>query len=150
MGIHFHTENINKMLYKSMIWNIVLNYNKDVYDFITFWDVHIWPLKSFDPDYLEGYATAKGHKVNFNMAWGMTGKHRIDLYIDDIKGQRMAMQNSVPIQHEIAHAMLYGTEYFVRGVHDNVNKTFPISFWYRDRWWWRKMKIKCIDIRHLL
>ena len=150
MGINFYTENLNKQLYKSMIWNIVTNYGKNVYDFVTFWEINIHPLKDFRPDYFDGYETAKTHKINFGMAWGMTGKYKIDLYLDDKKGHRHAMQNSTVVQHEIAHALLYKTHHFVMGVHDNVNNTFPISFWYRDRFWWRKMVVRCIDIRHIL
>jgi hypothetical protein len=150
MGITFHTKNLNEQLYKFMIWNIVTNYGKSVYKFLTLWDIHIHPLTEFDPTYLDGYETAKTHKVNFNMAWGMTGKHKIDLYLDDTKGHRYGMQNSTVVQHELAHAVLYGTGFFVTGVHDNVDKTFPITFWYRDRILWRRMKVRCIDIRSLL
>jgi peroxiredoxin family protein len=150
MGITFHTENLNKQLYKLMIWNIVTNYGRDVYDYLTFWDIHIHPLKDFKANYFDGYETAKSHKVNFNMAWGMTGKYKIDLYLDDTKGHRYGMMNSTVVQHEIAHSLLFGTSYFVTGVHDNVTKTFPITFWYRDRFWWRRMKVRCIDIRSML
>tara|TARA_R110002051_G_scaffold71194_1_gene128301 strand:+ start:65 stop:520 length:456 start_codon:yes stop_codon:yes gene_type:complete len=150
MGITFHTENLNKQLYKLMIWNIVTNYGRDVYDYLTFWDIHIHPLKDFKANYFDGYETAKSHKVNFNMAWGMTGKYKIDLYLDDKKGHRHAMMNSTVVQHEIAHSLLFGTSFFVTGVHDNVTKTFTISFWYFDRFWWKRMKVRCIDIRSML
>jgi len=150
MGITFHTENLNKQLYKLMIWNIVTNYGRDVYDYLTFWDIHIHPLKDFKANYFDGYETAKSHKVNFNMAWGMTGKYKIDLYLDDKKGHRHAMMNSTVVQHEIAHSLLFGTSYFVTGVHDNVSNTFTISFWYFDRFWWKRMKVRCIDIRSML
>ena len=33
---------------------------------------------------------------------------------------------------------------------DNVTKTFTISFWYFDRFWWKRMKVRCIDIRSML
>jgi hypothetical protein len=150
MGIIFHTKNLNKQLYKLMIWNVILNYNGDVYEYLNKWDIHIHPLKDFKPDYFNGYETAKTHKVNFDMAWGMTGQHKIDLYLDDTKGHRYGMMNSTVVQHEIAHSMLYGTVHFVTGVHDNVTNTFPITFWYRDRFWWRRMKVRCIDIRSML
>lgn len=150
MGIIFHTKNLNKKLYKSMIWNIVTNYGKDVYDFVTFWEINIRPLEKKRPDFFDGYETAMSHKINFDMAWGITGKYKIDLYLDDVKGHRYAMQNSTVIQHEIAHALLYKTQHFVMGVHDNVSNTFPVSFWYWDRFWWKKMVVRCIDIRPIL
>ena len=150
MGVIFHTKNLNKQLYKLMIWNIILNYKGNIYEYLNKWDIHIHPLKDFKPDYFDGYETAKTHKVNFDMAWGMTGKYKIDLYLDDTKGHRHGMMNSTVVQHEIAHSMLFGTGFFVTGVHDNVSNVFTISFWYRDRFWWRKMKVRCIDIRSML
>jgi len=150
MGFHFHTEHINKNLYKQMIFSVLAYSHKNAYDFITFWDIHIWPLQAMDPNYLAGYKSTDGQKVNFNMAWGMTGKYRIDLYIIDNNNNMIDRENSTVVQHEINHALLYGTEHFVHGVHDNQNNTYPIEFWYWDKWRYRKFRFRNIDIRDLI
>jgi len=133
-----------------MIFAVLAYNHKNAYDFITFWDVHVWPLKSMDPNYLEGYKATAGEKVNFDMAWGMTGKGRIDLYLNDTKNDFIARENSTVLQHEISHALLYNTEHFVDGVHDNQKNIYPIEFWYWDKWRYRKFRLWIIDIRDLL
>lgn len=149
--IIFHTENLNKRLYRGMINNILINLGtQSVYRWLTKWDIHIHPLREFPADHFEGYKTADGKEINFDMAWGITGQRRMDLYLEDIDNQYMALQNSTVVQHEICHAKLQGTDHFVDGVHDNVENTFPISFWYWDKWRWRKMTILVIDIRQFL
>jgi hypothetical protein len=150
MGIHFHTENLNKNLYRQMIFSILAYNHKNAYDFITFWDVHIWPLQSMDPKYLDGYKSTEGNKVNFKMAWGITGKNRIDLYLNDTNNTFIARENSTVLQHEICHALLFGTPHFVDGVHDNQKNIYPIEFWYWSKWRYRKFRLWCIDIRDLL
>ena len=78
MGINFHTSNLNEGMYKHMIRNIVLNLGKDVYDFVTFWDIHIWGLESTNPQFFDHIETTSGQKINTNMPSGVTGKYRID------------------------------------------------------------------------
>jgi len=150
MGITFHTSELNERLYKNMINNIVLNYGRDVYDFLTFWDVHIWGLERTNPAFYDHIKTTSGQRINLKMPSGVTGQYVIDLYLHDDENDFKTRENGDRIQHEIAHALLYKTEHFVKGVHDNVSNRFKISFWYRKGFIWRKHYMTLIDIRKFL
>jgi len=150
MSIYFHTSNLNKRLYRRMIENVLLNLNKDVYDFITFWDIHIWGLDKTNTQFFEHINTTSGQKVNPNMPSGVTGKQRIDLYLHDDKNDFKNRENFDRLQHEMCHALLYGTPHFVKGVHDNVSNRFTIKFWYWGGLFWRQFQGTVIDIRKFL
>ena len=150
MPVTFHTSNLNKRLYNNMINNVVLNIGKDVYDFRTFWDIHIWGLCSTNPQFFQHIKTTSGQKINTSMPSGVTGKYRIDLYLHDDNNDFKARENGDRVQHEICHALLYGTKHLVSGVHDNVSNRFTIHFWYRSGIIWKKFQMTVIDIRKFL
>jgi len=147
MPVTFHTSNLNEGLYQNMINNVVLNLGKNVYDFRTFWDIHIWGLDATNPQFFEHIETTSGQKINPNMPSGVTGKYRIDLYLHDDDNDLKNRENGDRVQHEICHALLYKTKYFVKGVHDNVSNRFTISFWYWNKVFWKKFQMTVINIK---
>lgn len=146
--INFHTKNLNKRLYKGMIRNILLNLDtQDTYRWLKKWDIHIWGLEDTNPEFFEHVKTTSGQKINTNMASGVCGKYRIDLFLRDSDNSFVTRENSDRVQHELCHAKLYGTPDFVSGVHDNIDNRFLIYFWYWNKFRWSKMQLSVIDIR---
>lgn len=150
MPVTFHTHNLNERLYHRMIENVVLNLGKNVYNFKKSWDIHIWGLCATNTEFFEHIETTSGQKINPNMPSGVTGKYRIDLYLHDDKNDFKNRENGDRVQHEICHALLYGTPHFVKGVHDNLNNRFTIKFWYRSSIIWRQWQMTVINIHKYL
>ena len=147
MPYHFHTNKLNKRLYKSMTRNVLLNLHQNVSTFELLWDVYFWDLDQTNPQFFEHIKTTSGQKINTNMASGVCGLYRIDLYLHDSDNELITRQNSDRVQHELCHAALIGTNDFVSGVHDNIDNRFTIKFWYWNKWRWSSMQLSVIDIR---
>lgn len=134
-----------------MIYNILANLKTpSVYHWLEKWDIHIWGLEDTNIQFFEHVKTTSGAKINPNMASGVCGKYRIDLYLKDSDNSFVTRENSDRVQHEICHAKLYGTPDFVSGVHDNVSNRFFAIFWYWNKWRFSKMQLSIIDIRKFL
>jgi len=150
MPVIFHTSHINKSFTDSVVWNTLYNNNVDVYTFLEDWDIHVWPLSETNTLFFEHIRTTSGQRVNPDMPSGVTGKYRIDLYLHDSKNEFKQRENSDRIMHEVSHAILYGTTYFVSGVHRNVNNRYKGSFWYWNRFKYSRFTLSIIDIRQYL
>ena len=156
MGVFFYTNNIDQKMYRSLIENIVLNLDPrpgKVEWFIKNWTIRIVPLSKTDVKFFEHITSTSGEKINPNMPSGVTGKFVMDLYLHDDDNEFKFLENSNRVQHEICHALLIGTPYFVKGVHDKISpggaiiSGFKIKFW-TNRWkFWRYFQINVIDIR---
>lgn len=120
------------------------------FEFLEKWDIHIWNLKETNPQFFDHIKTTSGQKINPNMPSGVTGLYRMDLWLHDSANEFKARENSDRIMHEICHALLIGTPHFVSGVHDNVNDRFIVSYWYWDRFKYKKFYLSIIDIRKFL
>jgi hypothetical protein len=150
MPIVFNTKNLNERLYKRMIENILLNLGIKVYPFLQEWTINLHDLKNTDTRFYEHVRTTSGQRINPDMPSGVTGKFVIDLYLHDDDNTLKTRENGDRIQHEICHAALLNTPDFVKGVHDNVNNRFQISFWYWRKIFWSRFYMTVIDIRPLL
>ena len=148
--ITFHTDKINKRFVRRVFENTIMNLGEYPHKFIEAWDIHIWGLEDTNPQFFEHIKTTSGQKINTSMPSGVTGLYRMDLYLHNSPNIFMLRENSDRIQHEICHAILLGTPHFVKGVHDNVNKRFKVSFWYWNRFKYTKFYLSIIDIRHLV
>ena len=148
--ITFHTDNINKRFIRRCMDNTLLHLDQYPQEFMTIWDIHIWGLEDTNPQFFEHIKTTSGQKINTNMPSGVTGLYRMDLYLHNSNNIFKLRENSDRIQHEICHAVLLGTPHFVKGVHDNVNKRFKVSFWFWDRFKYTKFYLSIIDIREFL
>ena len=146
MTLHFHTDHLNKRQYRNMTWNVLLHLHQVPSEFLEHWDIHFWSVEDTNPQFFEHLKTTSGQKINPLMASGVTGKYRIDLYLIDSNNSLIARSNSDRVQHELCHAVLFGTKHFVKAVH-NTKKRFKIGYWYWNRFWWKKSQISIIDIR---
>ena len=156
MGVFFYTKNINQRMYVSLIENIILALDTrpgKVTEFIKNWTIRIIPLAQTDTKFFDHVKTTTGEKINPNMPSGVTGKYVMDLYLHDSDNEFKFLENSNRIQHEICHALLIGTPYFVSGVHSKISpggaiiSGFKINFW-TNRWkFWKYLQINIIDIR---
>ena len=146
--ITFHTANLNKRLYRNMIWNVLYHLDQLPWPFLHRWQINIYPSEAANLDFFKHYKTTDGQKINPLMASGVTGKYVIDLFLIDSDNEMISRSNSDRVQHELCHAVLFDTEYFVKGVHTNLleGKRFKISFWYWNRFWWKKFQISIIDV----
>ena len=133
-----------------MVENVLLNLGVPVYKFKSEWDIHLWPLCATNTQFFEHIKTTSGQKINPNMPSGVTGKYRIDLYLHDSDNDFKARENSDRVQHELCHAILYGTPNFVKGVHDNVGDRFIIKFWYRSGLLWKRFQLSIINIKRFI
>ena len=159
MGIFFYTKNLNKQMYRSFFECVIVNlspYPGAVKQFLDNWTIRIIPLAQTDTSFFDHVVTTTGEKINPNMPSGVTGKYVMDLYMHDDDNEFKFLENSNRIQHEICHALLYGTPYFVSGVHSKISpggailQGFKVKFW-TNRWrFWKYLQINIIDIRGLL
>jgi hypothetical protein len=114
------------------------------------WDIHVWPLSETNTQFFEHIKTTSGQKINPNMPSGVTGQFRMDLYLHDSRDPLKERENSDRIMHELCHARLINSEWFVKGVHSMVNIRFPVKFWYWDRFKYKRFQLSIIDIRQFL
>lgn len=150
--IIYHTNNLNKRLYRNMIWNILYHLKAYPLDFLKQWDIHIWGLEDTKPEFFDHITTTSGQKINPNMPSGVTGKYRIDLWLHDSDNDFKARENGDRIQHELCHAVLFGKPQFVSGVHgkNDQGERFQISFWFWKKVFWSRFYMTIIDIREFI
>jgi hypothetical protein len=154
MPLTFHTKHLNHRLYRNMFWNLCLHTDFSPNEYLTKWDIHLFPLDGTDLAFF-GHVDSTSGKLNPNMPSGVTGKHEMKLWLHDNTNDFMNRENSDRVQHEFCHSRLYeeyGTanQTWVRGVHEE-DDWFKITFWYRSRFLlWKKFHLSIIDIRGLL
>ena len=148
--ITYHTNSINTRLIQRTFENTLINLGINPYEFFKKWNVDIWDLSQTNDLFFKHIKTTSGQKINTSMPSGVTGKYVMDLYLHDSSNEFKERENSDRIQHEICHAALIGTKHFVKGVHDNVNDRFVVSFWYWKKYFWKKTYLSIIDIRKYL
>jgi len=156
MPVQFHTEKLDKKMYRRLIENIVLYLDPQpgkVKEFLDNWMVRIRPLSQTNEDFFKHTVTTGGGKLNTGIPSGVTGQYVMDLFLHDDTNLFKFRENADRIQHEICHAKLIHTPYFVRGVHDKISpqgsilKGFKIKFW-TNRWkFWQYIPITIIDVR---
>ena len=135
-----------------MIWNVLLNLSVPWKNFMDTWDIHIWSLKDMNTEFFEHITTTSGTRINPNMAAGVTGQYRIDLYLIDDSNDFISRSNSDRVQHELCHAVLYGKPEFVSGVHKKNDERdyFHICFWYWNRFRWSRFQLAILNIKEYL
>ena len=157
MPIINHTDFLDEKLYRRLIENVVLHLDVSQHapkTFLDEWTVKLRPLSQTNEAFFLHTVSTSGQKINTGMPSGVTGKYVIDLFLhDSSKDMRKFMENADRVQHEVCHALLYGTDKFVRGVHDKISpmgtclKCFKFNFW-TNRWrFWQRIPITVIDIR---
>lgn len=159
MPVVNYTDFLNEKMYRRLIENILLHIDprpNTVKKFMDSWTIKLHPLSQTKEAYFQHTLTTSGQRLNPDMPSGVTGKFVIDLFLHDSSNQFKFRENADRIQHEICHAKLYGTPYFVKGVHDLITptggyiKSFKFKFW-TNRWMiWNMFDITVIDIREHL
>ena len=152
MPLNFYTKNINKRFTHRVIQNTLAYLGINIGEFYRNWKINIHDLKTTDLSFYLHIKTTSGQNLNPNIASGVTGKFVIDLYLHDSTNEFLERSNSYRIQHEICHAVLFGTSHFVSGVHSKKDnkKYFNVSFWYWRKFFWKKTQLSIIDIREFL
>lgn len=106
MVINWHTKNINIQDYYKIIRNtIYFNSNAKYWKkFKKNWTIHVMPA-----DNPEEYKRFFGHipniKFSKNIAWGITGKREMYLFVVDSRNPFITRSNAMPIGHELLHAI---------------------------------------------
>jgi len=152
MPINYFTKNINKRYFQRTVENTLSHLGVNVFQFLKDWKINVHDLKNTDLSFYRHIRTTSGQRFNPDIASGVTGKFVIDLYLHDSNNEMLERSNSDRIQHELCHAVLYGTSHFVTGVHKNKDdkKYFNVKFWYWKKFFWKKMQLSIIDIREFL
>jgi len=158
MPITFHTEHLNHRLYHRLFNNLCLHTNIEAHYFMKRWDIHIYPSTEAQLAFFEHIKSTTGQTIKPGIPSGATGKYEMKLFLIDTKNTFADRSNHVVTMHEFCHARLYmehGTNdhIWVNAVHDKIDyqgrilKSFPISFWYWRKIFWRRIMLNVIDIR---
>lgn len=105
MSIIWHTKKINiQKYYKIIRRTIIFNSSYDYWkQFKKNWTVYVIPA-----DKIGEYSKFFDHlnvDVSTGIAWGITGEHEIHLFIIDSRNPFTIRSNSMPIGHELLHAI---------------------------------------------
>lgn len=158
MPIIFHTEHLNKRLYRQLFRNLCLHTDMSVNEFFQRWTIHIYPSTKTQLAFFGHIESTSGQKINPGIPSGVTGKYEMKLFLIDSKNGFVDRSNHVVTMHEFCHARLYEKHktkdlIWVKAVHDKIDsqgrilKSFRISFWYWNRVFWGKIILNVIDIR---
>ena len=142
---------IDKKLMRKAIWKNFLYYrykkDRQLLDEIRKWNIQIYPVNHSKAS-TQFFSHILG-KMSKNIPWGHTGKYVLTLFINDIKGDMIFLQNMKMISHEIAHAVLanyynWDSKKFVKIVHDaQLNSQIIIIYVYHRL---RKKRFVILDI----
>ena len=159
MPIENHTDFLDDKMYRRLITNVVMHLTRTPGMpkwFINRWTIRLRPLSQTNEDFFKHTESTSGGKINTGQPSGVTGQYVMDLFLHDEPKMMHFRENADRIQHEICHALLINTEWFVKGVHNKVSpsggyiKSFKINFW-TNRWKvWQRIPITIIDIREHL
>jgi len=107
MTIEWHTKNINiqdyyKIIRRTIIFNSTYGY---WLLFKKYWTVHVIPVDEAG-EYSQFYAHLEGDiEISDGIAWGITGKHEMVLFVVDSRNPFITRSNAMPISHELLHAI---------------------------------------------
>lgn len=142
-------QNIDKKMYQEAIQHYVLQV-VGFHKFIKFQNMTIILEPTNDKnDSIEFGADLislqKGQTFDLSIPHGDTTPLRSRVFISDISGERIFMQNMLRICHELAHQILYliyaeqkdtqGNNLAVSLVHTNVDNVFAIHFYHNWHYW---------------
>ena len=121
MKVVFHTENIDRVFYRQIIYNYLgdlIVENKDLYkrykQFRDDWEIHIHPASDWSG--IDGRISDTG-TLNALIPHGVTGEGIVKAYVIDIDDKGLtSLQNFSAILHEVAHMYLIITMRGVRGI----------------------------------
>ena len=142
---------IDKKLMRKAIWKNFLYYrykkDRQLLNEIRKWDIMIYPV-NYSKVFEQFFSHILG-KMSKNIPWGHTGKYVISLFINDMKGDMIFLQNMKMISHEIAHAVLanyydWDSSKFVKIVHDAQKNSKIIIIHVHHRL--RKKRFVILDI----
>jgi len=105
MGIEWHTSNINiQDYYKIIRRTIILNSSYKYWQYFkAHWDVHIFPVnKTVEFSHFYEHLDVE---TSIGIAWGVTGKHEMHIFINDTRNPFIIRSNAMPISHELLHAI---------------------------------------------
>jgi len=169
MAIEWHTSNINiQNYYKIIRRTIILNSNYKYWQYFkTHWDVHILPVDRAGEFYK--YWEHLDVETSTGIAWGVTGKHEMYLFINDTRNPFIIRSNAMPMSHELLHAIYQdevGTGHITRKydspegkkytqgaaatviVHDNwYGRQKTLRFWIAWGLGWLPITISYIPVR---
>ncbi len=154
MPITWHTKNINIQNYYKIIRRIIIlnahdgthlsGYKYWKY-FKAHWDVHIMPTDRFH-EFQEYFGHIKDVEVSDEMAWGITGKHEMFLFVVDTRNPFIIRSNAMPMSHELLHAIYQdkvGTTHITRKFDSPEGKKFTqgasATVIVHDNWYGRQM-----------
>lgn len=105
MTIQWHTKNINIHDYYKIIRNTIYFNSSYRYwkKFKKNWTVHVIPADN--PDKYKKFFAHLNVKVSKNIAWGITGKREMYLFVVDSRNPFTTRSNAMPIGHELLHAI---------------------------------------------
>jgi hypothetical protein len=110
--IIFNTKNIDKKAYIKIIRRIIMLNAHDKTHLSGYktwtkmkeeWDIHIIPTTQQE-DYSK-YYDHLNIKTSDKMAWGITGKKVIYMFVNDSKNPFVTRSNIMPLSHELMHAL---------------------------------------------
>jgi len=111
--ITFYTKNIDKTAYKKIVRNMVM-FNADDgtpmsgykawRKFEEEWELNIFPVAEADTTF-KSYWESLNVETNDAMAWGVTGKKFINMFVIDSHNPFTVRSNSMPLGHEVLHAV---------------------------------------------
>jgi len=174
--INFHTKNIDQKTYTKIIRNIIM-FNGDNgrsssgwnawHNFKDTWELNIIPVSN-QANYIE-FTKHLNVETSSGMAWGVTGKKVIYMFVVDSKNPFTLRSNVMPLAHELLHALYQdhvGTFHITRKynapegraggrgaaasviVHDNwYGSKKTMKFWVRYGVIWLPITIPYIPIK---
>jgi hypothetical protein len=176
MVTEYFTENIDKTAYDKIIRNII-TFNGDDGTDMSGWKAYrnfedTWVLNIIPTSKQEDYVRYYNHlniEASDGMAWGVTGKKVIYMFVVDTKNPFVLRSNVMPLAHELLHAIYQdavGTSHITRKynspegragtkgamatviVHDNwYGSKEKMKFWVRYGVIWLPITIPYIPIK---
>lgn len=176
MVISFFTKNINEKTYTDIVERIIMLNGHDgnhkssfeaLQRFRKDWQLNIIPVT--DQEDFKAFYSHLNVEVSDGIAWGVTGKKVIFMFVNDSKNPFILRQNVMPLGHELLHAVYQdavGTYHITRKynspegragtraaaatviVHDNwYGSKETIKFWIRHSFMWLPVTIPFIPIK---
>ncbi len=174
--INFYTKNIDTKRYEDIICRIIMlngsngKHLSGYYAWENFkdnWELNIIPTTKQDE--FKSYYEHLNVETSDGIAWGVTGKKVIYMFVNDSKNPFILRSNIMPLGHELLHAVYQdgvGTHHITRKydapegragtrgaaatviVHDNwYGSKETIRFWIRHGFIWLPITVPYIPIK---
>ena len=166
LEIKFVTHSINKNLYKRAIQSFL-------YDTMGYWHKGFddWVVTVISNNLIEDSEYFDGDKSKG--VGGVTGGGHVKLWIEDTDNDMIFMSNMMMISHELSHMIgmvlnwrervpLRNADWsghtkgtvlnnWTQEIHDRhvEGNLRPLKFWYRRRWFWRRMNCIVLNIKDI-